>query len=282
MRVNRAFRVVAVLAWFAFLAPTGAAHIGYPTQSNVLTLGEFRVAVSPVPAPVLQNTPTVFVLVDVAAHPTAELPPTRLRLWTTDGTNGEHPFTRNGTVYESPAIQFAEIGVVQAQLFMQDPNGNRSADFLVNVYRTLPFVFAPIDATSDPTQGKEFNLRFSTLDANTSVPIDVIQDLSAIVSWAEAGSSPTRIAKRIEFLPDGTGTWKATVTFDEKGPWQIRLSSRSGGFEAEETPPWQTDVLPVSGGVPDVWDQPQLLIGAAILLALVPVFFLVRPARRAR
>lgn len=69
--------ILAMAAFLVFVAPTVDAHIAHPTSSTVLDIGEFKLAITPAPSPVLAGTPTKIVLIDVQEDSERPLPAPR-------------------------------------------------------------------------------------------------------------------------------------------------------------------------------------------------------------
>lgn len=253
------------------LVPTASAHIAHPPSSEVVELGEYELAVTPVPAPVYENTSTTLILVDIAQNASTELPPMRVRFSDERGFLFERSVSRNGSFYETGAFSFNATGEIRSRIIMTSPESDHEADFAFNVYRRLPFSFAPIDATDDPVERKTYTLTFKTIDPGTTMPIDALADLHGIVVSASRVPPESPGDSFVEFAQNGTGTWSATYTFAKGGTWWIMLSSASGGFAPGETPPWQIDVLPA----PDTKDTPS--VGAAAIgMFVVAAAFAIR------
>lgn len=236
--------VVAVLLLVAIATPTVDAHIAHPSQSTVLELSGFKLALTPVPSPVTAGTATRFVLVDVKQDPDRTLSEASIRITTTsDEPVAQHTFQQNGTVWETPNITFQEPGLLSARVIVE-PENESQGRFSFRVYRQLPFEFAPIDATSDPVAKRPYTLTFRTVDPSTQEPQELVSDLGAMLFPAGTDPSQGDHFDPVMFTKNGTGTWQANVTFDFAGTWQIQLTSDSGGFHRMEAPPWQVDVLP--------------------------------------
>lgn len=271
--------MVLAFSLLVFLMPTVAAHITHPPPSAVLEMDGFKLAVTPTPSPVTVDTPTVFVLVDVDEDPEHPLPGATIRFTTeSDATIGEYDFEQNGTIWETQPIRFNQTGTIAARVILQ-PENESQGRFSFSVYRALPFEFAPLDATSDPTARVPYALTFRTLDPMTSQPHDALTDLRAMIF--PAGTSPTHGDRfeNLTFAKNGTGEWTTMAKFEFAGPWLIHLNSDSGGFQMLEAAPWQVDVLEAS----DTKDTPAVGLTTAVGGVLVAAALVMRsPPRRAR
>ncbi len=242
-------------------------------------MGGYKLAVTPTPAPVTANTPTVFVLVDVHEDPDHPFPGARIRFTTeSEATVAEHDFQQNGTIWETSPVLFNATGTLSARVLLQPENESRGR-FSFSVYRALPFNFAPLDATNDPIALVPYALAFRTLDPTTSRPQDVLADLRAMIFPAGTNPANGDRFETITFAKNETGEWTAVATFEFAGPWRIHFTSDSGGFQMLEVAPWQVDVLAAA----DTKDTPAaglFMVMGAVLLAAALVMR--SPPRRAR
>ena len=276
------FRILIVGTVLLLAFPSASAHIAHPPETNLFRLGPYEVVVTPTPAPIVQNTSTVFVLVDVKSSEQS-LPPANITIDLGDAFHEERDFTAANGVYETSPLTFTAIGSYHALVSMANGTTTHSAEFDFDVYRALPFVFVPIDALEDPVEGRAFSLTFRTADRSSEESIDALDDLRLVAQPkpTEEGTSPPNHGAvdpiHARFDRNETGTWTATLTFPTEGTWVLRLASDSGGFNESESTPWQVDVIP---GQESRADAPAAILG--ILAVGVAVAGMRVPSRRTR
>lgn len=254
------------------LAPLAAAHVSDYAQTRTVVAGPYNVFFEPRPIPPFANTTVSLVaqFSDVNTGTLLRSVPATVIVGGPNEFNARKNMEPDGTGYLFAAMVLPVRGNYSARILVHDDKSgeNYSADVEFEVFPDIPYRFRPVDQNIDVYTGQVTPMAFEVLDPATLGPKDTLPDLSVSVEhWSEdhstfLGAEPYP-ATRV-----GSGTWRISPTFPEKGMYHMRFGSVAGGFNYADVPLlhiYAIDPATASGDGGDTPLPSVSLVGAAVV-----------------